>query len=137
MSSQFHLNKFNPIWTSYSALPTSLLIMHDFFVCLLHNLHTFELHMESYRTNLVKISYWTQTGEISRWLVWVINSRFIVEKIVKSSPILTKFSAWYFRGVIQGRFHSGSRHWAARFRCLNSMKLKIKPKKKKKITENI
>ena len=39
-----------------------------------------------------KISYSTQIGEISRWLVRVINSRFIVEKSVKSCQILTKFS---------------------------------------------
>ena len=32
MSLQFHLNKFNPIWTSYSALPPSLLQIHDFFL---------------------------------------------------------------------------------------------------------
>ena len=31
MSLQFHLNKFNPIWTSYSALPPSLLQIHVFF----------------------------------------------------------------------------------------------------------
>ena len=54
------------------------------------------------------IPYWTQIGEISRWLVWVINSGFMVEQIVKSSLNFYKIQCMIPQGVIQGRFQAVS-----------------------------
>ena len=59
-----------------------------------------------------------------------VSSSFTDGKIVKLSNFY-KIQFIILQGLIQGRFHSGSRHWAARFKCPNSKK-KIKRQKKKK-----
>ena len=50
-----------------------------------------------------KISYSTQIGEISRWLVRVINSRFIVEKVLSLVKFLQN-SVYNTSGAKTGQF---------------------------------